>query len=688
MRNNSPQSFFLLALLTLTSTTGLATELDEIVVTSQRRDASHWLHKGNIDRISQSRIRQEGHQHISELLVQVAGAWINRGSGQEHLTALRSPILTGAGSCGAFLMLEDGIPVRPSSFCNVNQFLELNTEQAESIEVIRGPGSALYGSNALHGIFNVLLPEPSPDIGSSAAIEFGSYDYYRMRTTLPLGAHQEHLLQAIINKDSGFRQDSGEQQAKLNFKSRSTVLNGDLVTAFSLTDLDQRTAGFISGENAYLDPTLRRSNENPDAYRLAQSQRLYAIWKKSLDSGIGIDLRPYLRHSSMNFLQHFLPGQPVEKNEHLSAGTLLTINWQSKSTQWTVGTDLEWSDVQLLEIQDKPTNGSDYLVETRPAGKHYDYRVNSYSIAPFLLAEKQLGDKLAINLGVRLEYLEHHYDNRMQTGNTRDDGSLCGFGGCLYTRPADRHDSYFNLAPKFGVSYALNDQWISFASLARGFRAPQSTELYRLQSGQLSADLDSESLDSLELGLRYRNSAWYTESSVFVMRKQDSTYRDAESFNVSDAKTRHYGIEWNASGELSNYLHLNVNATYAVHQYDFDRVASRGETFVSGNDVDTAPRWQGSSELQWHLADNSHLALQWIYLGHYFADAENQFSYPGHRLWNLRGQFGLGDHVSLTLHLKNLANSYYADRADYAFGEFRYFPGHGREVFVEIAWQD
>ena len=123
------------------------------------------LHAGNIALVSGDLIEDVRHQHIHELLTRVAGVWVSRGSGQEHLTAIRSPVLTGAGSCGGFLYLEDGIPIRPAGFCNVNQFFEINTEQSRSIEVIRGPGNALYGSNALHGTVNVLMPSPD-DRGS------------------------------------------------------------------------------------------------------------------------------------------------------------------------------------------------------------------------------------------------------------------------------------------------------------------------------------------------------------------------------------------------------------------------------------------------------------------------------------------------------------------------------------------
>ena len=132
--------------------------LSEIVVTGQRRKQPALRYPGNIERLNRALIDGVLHQHVHQLMTRVAGVWVSRGSGQEHLTAIRSPVLTGPGSCGGFLFLENGIPIRPAGFCNVNQLFEIDTEQAQSIEVIRGPGNAMYGSNALHGIVNVLMP--------------------------------------------------------------------------------------------------------------------------------------------------------------------------------------------------------------------------------------------------------------------------------------------------------------------------------------------------------------------------------------------------------------------------------------------------------------------------------------------------------------------------------------------------
>ncbi|MBT8087566.1 MAG: TonB-dependent receptor plug domain-containing protein, partial [Gammaproteobacteria bacterium] len=361
--------------------------IDEIVVTSQRREQPLAQHAGNIARLGADTLLNLRHQHIHELMSEVAGVWLSRGSGQEHLTAIRSPVLTGAGSCGGFLFLEDGVPMRPSGFCNVNQMFELNTEQAAAIEVIRGPGNALYGSNALHGIINVLTPTAGDASQNSVAVEAGANDFLRLRARLSGPAEKPYLASFVFADDGGFRDAAGYRQGKLQLQGNWSFAGGStLKTVFTATDLDQETAGFIFGEDTYRDPLLNRGNLNPEAFREAASQRLYGIWQRSLDA-VHIDIRPYVRHSDMRFLQHFLPGQPLEENGHVSAGALLVVSFDTSNARFTAGTDVEWSDVYLKETQFGATEGSAFLVATRPQGKHYDYDVTSRSIAPYLQAD-------------------------------------------------------------------------------------------------------------------------------------------------------------------------------------------------------------------------------------------------------------------------------------------------------------
>lgn len=670
----------------LLSTAAAASDLlDEIVVTSQRREQPRLTHTGNIERIDMATLVDVRHQHIHELLTRVSGVWLSRGSGQEHLTAIRSPVLTGAGSCGAFLFLEDGIPIRPTGFCNVNSLFEINSEQAQAIEVIRGPGNALYGSNALHGIINVLMPMPQASRRPQVAVEVGANDYIRGRAQLPFNPGSPWLATLLHADDGGFRDDTGYVQSKLHIKRRWDAAGGDFTAALTATTLDQETAGFIVGEDAYKDPALQRSNPNPEAFRKADSLRAYGIWARSFDD-FSLDIRPFLRHSSMDFLQHFLPGKPLEENGHDSAGAMAAVIFASDNRQIITGVDIEWADMFLRETQANATEGSAFLVETRPIGKHYDYTVTSLGVAPYVQTEYRLRDNLTLGAGVRLEYVHYDYDNLMLDGNTRDDGSECGFGGCLYTRPADRTDSFSNVAPKLSLNYRVDSGVSLYAVLARGFRAPQTTELYRLQSGQSVADLNSESIDSFEIGFRRSAQSMFADVAVFAMNKRDSVFRDAEGFNVSGARSKHRGIEISLDWQLTTTLLLEIDASYARHYYDFDTIAARGEEFRKGREIDTAPRLLSSIELTYTPSDTLNVGLQLTSIDDYYVDAENQFSYPGHVIGNLRASFALTPDLRLGLSLNNIADRDIADRADFAFGNFRYFPGRGRELFAELQY--
>jgi outer membrane receptor protein involved in Fe transport len=80
------------------------------------------------------------------------------------------------------------------------------------------------------------------------------------------------------------------------------------------------------------------------------------------------------------------------------------------------------------------------------------------------------------------------------------------------------------------------------------------------------------------------------------------------------------------------------------------------------------------------------LALQVTGIDKYYLDAENRFTYPGHVIGNLRASVTPTDALSVVFRLNNITDRDYADRADYAFGNYRYFPGRGRELFVELRY--
>ena len=48
------------------------------------------------------------------------------------------------------------------------------------------------------------------------------------------------------------------------------------------------------------------------------------------------------------------------------------------------------------------------------------------------------------------------YDNKILAGNTKDDGTPCGFGGCYYSRPEDRDDNFDEISFRLGLEKKVN----------------------------------------------------------------------------------------------------------------------------------------------------------------------------------------------------------------------------------------
>ncbi len=648
--------------------------IEEIVVSAEAALAARLGEAGSWNAIDGGEIDRIRATHPNEALARVPGVWISRGSGQEHLTAIRSAVLTGAGACGEFLFLENGIPIRPAGFCNVNNLFEMNTEQAGRLEVWRGPASAVLGGNAVHGAINVLNRVPERN---RIGVEFGSYDAYRVDAEFNLEAGGQRIAGSVFGSSSnGYRDDTGYGQQKVSLVHRMSAGGFQVENTLNFTNLNQETGAFVNGFEAYKDDDLRRTNPSPEAYRDARSVRIASRWSKGSWFFV-----PYLRASDMQFLQHFLPGQPRERNDQTSGGVV--VGWspvEKNGLSASLGGQLEYMAGHLDQWQAQPlTDSSPFNNTVRPQGWHYDYDVDSFLAAGYYDLTWAFADDARLVHSARLEYLGYDYENRMLDGNTRDDGTPCGFGGCLYNRPGSRTDSFTNVAGRFGVEKDIGDG-VGYASWSTGFRPPQATELYRLQRFQDVADLKSQEINSLEIGYRgvFWNLAGYAEKT------KNFIFRDSAGFNVSDGRTKAWGIEAEAFRTWGAHT-LAVSASYAEHTYDFDSAIAGGEPIEKGNQVDTAPRWLANGRWIWAPTSAIDTELELVYVGKHYINASNTAEYEGHLVANLRGRFALNDSLSLHARIVNLTDRQYADRADFTqFNPlgYRYFPAMPRQFYL------
>lgn len=663
-------------------------EIREITVTSySRRPELLSGINGSIAILGEEELRLTAHTHIQESANRLPGVNINRNNGQESLTSIRSPVLSGGGACGAFLLAEQGIPLRAAGFCNVNELFDSHSENATRIEVIRGPGTAFYGSNAVHGMINVVLPEP--DGTREVTVEAGPRGTLRGNARIGFdNGNFKHTLLLNGISEQGFRPQSGYDQQKVSWLYSSALDNGVVLDGgVTITNLNQETAGYVVGLNSYKNDTLRRQNPNPEAYRNNQSMRVWTSAKYTLDSGWDVILTPYYRKADLDFIQHFLPGLPTEQNSHSSVGLqFASYRDFGENRKFAAGLDLEFTEGSLLQRQERPATGSPLVVATVPVGKNYDYDVDATQIAPFVQYQQFWNNGFDITLGLRFERMNYDYDNKMLTGRTRDNGVPCTMGGCRYNRPADRSDTFGNLAPKLGIRYAFNDNHDVQFRVTRGFRPPQATELYRLQNNQSVADLDAVEIDSVELGFAGTEGAWSYEAVAFYMDKDNEIITDSNRINLNNMHTRHKGVELGGGYDFNEQWRLSGAYNYARHTYENDQIS--GGVNLNGNDVSSAPRNFGTVQLQWRPTSTLLTELQWVAMGKYFTNPENLNQYEGHDILNLRTRWQATDALTVSLNILNLTDRKYAERADWAaFGGDRYFPGEPLRAFLALNWR-
>jgi len=667
-----------------------------IVVTGSRQQSELLTLTGNIDRISTEDITLVNAVHPSDILNRATAVHVHTNNGMESLPSLRSPVLTGPGAAGAFLFLEDGIATRSAGFANNNGLSELNIAQAQEVEIIRGPASAVYGSNAVHGVVNVLTKAPSDE--GNLTLLAGPNQRYQLQGGFGKEYESEgYSTNFQIINDDGYRDNSGFTSLKLGLRHDYTDGDNQFKTTVSGFVLDQDTAGFISSgdngdgcysssyadEDLYKDENTMEKNCNDDAYREWTSFRIASQWQRQLDKQSSFSMTPYVRINQMEFRQHYLPSRAIEENSHHSIGLVNNYNLQVNDTLSAVmGIDLEWTQGELTQTQQR----SDMYGwgKARQQGVHYDYQVDTSIIAPYIQTDWQVNDQLKFTASVRFDATEYRYDNLIADGTSKADGSACVNNdnepvSCLYQRPSDSDDSFDNTSTKLGFNYRIDNEIAFFGAWSQGFRAPQTTDMYRLQNQQGIGEIESEQLDSAEFGLRRVSDNLSYEVAIYKMKKKNFFFRDARGLNVTDGETSHQGIEISGKYNISDNIDIAINYSQGKHEYEFDRDSSG---VVRGNEIDTAPEQLANIRLGWLPTDSSRLELEWLHMGDYYLDPANAHKYPGHNLLQLRSTMQISDDIALYARIENLTDERYASRADFAYGSYRFFGGQPRALHI------
>lgn len=658
---------------------GASPRLETVIVQGERAQRLIGETTTLVGIIAQEDLRSGAVEHANQIFNATPGIWVSRGNGQEHLTAIRSPVFTGAGACGAFAMLEDGIAVRAAGFCNANQLFDSHLEWANYAEVLKGPHSSLMGGNAQFGAINTQLPLAA-DVVPQVRLSGSTEGYRRVGAAQAGNLHRHHVgVLATAIEDDGMQADSGLRQQKISLRHNwsgnqwLSVENG-----VSLMNLEQETAGYIEGEDAYKDDTHRKLNDYPEAYRDADSLRAYSRWRyREVDREW--TFTPYLRHNQMAFLMHFVPWKPVEQNAHDSLGW--QFHWRRylpRGGELFIAHEAERTWGELSEIQYSP---APFSQAEFPVGTHYDYKVTADSASLSAGGFGYLTDALAVDAAVRLDYTRYDYTNQASNGMACTDT----VSACRFYRPESQSSEFFEPSAHIGVvSQWINDRYW-FAKISTGFRLPQVTELYRAQSPQ-QTEIDEERIYAVEAGLRGQSGPWVAQVSLFAMRNYDGIIQNPDRQYINGVKSRHQGLEYDVTFENASW-YLHMSGQYADHEYRNDPDLLGNNVPLYGNQMDTAPAHVHSFTTHYRLSDSHRFGMKNYWLGEHYLDPQNEYRYEGHFLLDLDWAWQYNASFSSTLSVLNALDRRYAERADVGFGEYRYFPGLERRLSLALTYE-
>ncbi len=678
--------------------------METVVVTATREARNKKDLPEAVQVFDQQTIDAVAPSHPSEILNRAAGVHVNNLGGEGHMTSIRQPISTR----GVYLYLEDGIPIRPTGFFNHNSLYEVNVPQSGVLEVTKGPGSALYGSDAIGGLINSVTRKPPEETEVHLNLELGSDQWQRglLSFGTRVGAHS-----AVVNLNST-RNDSFRDEAEYSRHSMTARWDyqseGALAikTLLSFTRVDQSGVSSLE-EDDYKHDTERNRFHGNTGFRDVEALRLSTELAWHFNEQQLLTLIPYYRDNSMRMAPSWMVTYDPNRRESEFQSFGLITKYRvhtSDSVQWIIGLDLDYtpSDYQEEAINHS-LEGDVYTSATSLKNgtsvfDSYNYDAEQTSISPYAHIELQLTDKLLVSLGVRYDHFDIDYEDNL-SASVPNQVFIPQLGRPVtHRRPQDQQVSFSEWSPKFGLVYHFNDQLTGYFNARHAFSIPSVGTLFRSGSTVNTDELEPISADSIELGVKGELASWFNyEIAVYQMDIEDDIISVVNGFerNVFNAgETQHRGIEISLQGALSDewiYALAYSRTDQEYESFSYTCCFPSQNVDVSGNDIGKAPQTVANLTLAYtpKIIEGLRVELEWEHLGEYYTDETNTADYDGHDLVNFRASYRVNAELEVYGRVQNLTDERYSTYTSNQVGDsdISYRPGTPRSVYAGVRYR-
>ncbi|EOV3230778.1 TonB-dependent receptor PqqU [Klebsiella pneumoniae] len=590
----------------------------------------------------------------------------------------------------------DGIPATMPD--GQGQTSNIDIGSVDTIEVLRGPFSALYG-NSSGGVINVTSQTGTQPPTVEASSYYGSFGtwHYGMKATGAVGdgSHAGDVDYTVSTNrftTHGYRDHSGARKNLANARLGVRINDvSKLTLLLNSVDIKANDAGGLTADEWRNNP---RQSPRGDQYNTRKNTRQTQAglrYERQLSAQDDLSVMMYAGERETTQFQS-IPRAPQLKPSHAGGVIDLTRHYQGIDTRLTHRGEL-LVPVTLtagLDYENMSERRKGYenfvMVNGAPQyGEQGALRRNErnlmWNVDPYLQTQWQLTDKLSLDAGVR--YSSVWFDSNdyyITPGNGDDSGDA----------------SYHKWLPAGSLKYALTDAWNVYLSAGRGFETPTINELsYRSdnQSG-LNFGLKPSTNDTVEIGSKTRIGNGLFTAALFQTNTDNEIVVDSSSGGRTSyknaGKTRRQGMELGLDQQFGESWRLKaawtwLDATYRTNVCD--------DASCNGNRIPGIARNMGYASFGYQPEQGWYAGSDIRYMSDIVANDENTAKAPS---WTVVGlttgykwSYGRMD-MDLFGRIDNLFDREYVGSVIVNESNGRYYepaPGRNYGIGLNLAWR-
>ena len=510
--------------------------------------------------------------------------------------SISKPIIRGLGY-NRVVVMSEGVRQEGQQWGDEHG-VEVDGSSVGSVEILKGPASLMYGSDAMAGVV-ILHPQPTPFDGEIRANLSSEYQTNNglFAYTLSMAGNQQgfvwdarfsdKMAHAYQNPYDGyvpgsqFRERAGRLMLGVNKAWGNSRLTASL---FHLTP------GIVEGERDPETGELEGSSVPPTSYScplpFQQVKHYKAVWDNTLNLSSG-----YLK-AIIGYQQNRRQEYEMSENDYELYFKLHTLTYDLRYVTDEFGEGWKLSTGIGGMYQKSGNEGDEYLIP--------DYRL--FDVGIYTTATKSIGERWTLNGGLRYDHRRLHGDELIEDGNLRFKDFSRFFNG---------------VTGSVGAVCNINEHFNLRLNLARGFRTPNMSELASngVHEGSIRYELGNQHLKAeyslqADLGVDFTSRYVSAQLALFANRIDNYIFTHRVPEEIEEGYLTYAYTQGNA-----RLLGFEAGADFhPIHSIHFSNTFSCVDAQLLNATPDTkylpftpAPKW--TSELKWELFHHSHATV-------------------------------------------------------------------------------